>query len=240
VGYQTIFRRYEFKYLLKREEKERLLDQISCLLQSDLYPQSTVRNIYFNTENDLLIRRSMEKPIYKEKLRIRSYRKASCDSTVFVELKKKYRHVVYNRRVSLAEKDAREWLCGSGRRENPTQIEKEIDYFLNFYSSLKPSLFLSYDRVAFADSGESDLRITFDENILFRQEALDLREDVWGTPLLPEDKVLMEIKCAGGMPLWLTNVLSREKIYKTSFSKYGTAYLNFIISNSKENKTYAG
>ena len=170
MGYQTIFRRYEFKYLLKREEKERLLDQISCLLQSDLYPQSTVRNIYFNTENDLLIRRSMEKPIYKEKLRIRSYRKASCDSTVFVELKKKYRHVVYKRRVSLAEKDAREWLCGSGRRENPTQIEKEIDYFLNFYSSLKPSLFLSYDRVAFADSGESDLRITFDENILFRRK----------------------------------------------------------------------
>lgn len=131
------------------------------------------------------------------------------------------------------------WLCGNdGGRD--TQICREIDYFRRFYGTLRPTVFLAYDREAYYGAPDEDLRITFDENILFRHEALDLREDVWGTPLLPEDKVLMEIKCAGGMPLWLTNVLSREKIYKTSFSKYGTAYLNFFISSSKENKTYAG
>ena len=38
----------------------------------------------------------------------------------------------------------------------------------------------------------------------------------------------MEIKCSGGIPLWMTQVLSREKIFKSSFSKYGTAYQTLI------------
>ncbi|MFR5070858.1 MAG: VTC domain-containing protein [Bianqueaceae bacterium] len=94
-----------------------------------------------------------------------------------------------------------------------------------------PAVFLSYEREAFYSRDGSDFRITFDDHILCRQEDLSLRSEVYGTPLLPEDMALMEIKCSGGIPLWMTHVLTENQIYKTSFSKYGTAYQNIIFPN---------
>ena len=122
-----------------------------------------------------------------------------------------------------------EWISGERHCHKHTQIANEIDYFLDYYKTLHPVVFLSYEREAFYARDGSDFRVTFDDTILCRQEDLSLESDVYGTPILPEGKVLMEIKCSGGIPLWMTHVLSKEHIYKTSFSKYGTAYRTLIF-----------
>ena len=229
MAFQTVFKRYELKYMLTLEQKEKILEAMSPYMQLDKYGRTTIRNIYFDTDSYRLIRRSIEKPAYKEKIRIRSYSQATADSTVFVELKKKYEKVVYKRRLPLCEADAMSWVC----RENPcpvnTQISREIDYFIDFYGKLNPTVLLSYEREAYYDKGGGDFRVTFDDNILARQTNVNLCSTTYGTPILPEGKVLMELKCSGGIPLWMVEVLSRERIYKTSFSKYGTAYSTLIF-----------
>lgn len=229
MAFQTVFKRYELKYMLTLEQKEKILEAMSPYMQLDKYGITTIRNIYFDTDSYRLIRRSIEKPAYKEKIRIRSYYQATADSTVFVELKKKYEKVVYKRRLPLCEADAMAWVC----REDPcpvnTQISREIDYFINFYCKLNHTVFLSYEREAYYDKGGGDFRVTFDDNILCRETDVNLCSTTYGTPILPEGKVLMELKCSGGIPLWMVEVLSRERIYKTSFSKYGTAYSTLIF-----------
>lgn len=223
--------------MLTCEQKKRVLQAIAPYMRPDRYGKTTIRNIYFDTEDYRLIRRSIEKPAYKEKLRIRSYAQATDDSTVFVELKKKYEKVVYKRRLPLSQKDAMSWICREAPCPVDTQISREIDYFIDFYGGLKPTVFLSYEREAYYENTVGDLRVTFDDRILCRQEDVSLTSPAWGAPILDEDKVLMEIKCSGGIPLWLTEVLSRERIYKTSFSKYGTAYQNLIFPNIYQTKS---
>lgn len=229
MGVQTVFKRYELKYMITTEQKKRILEAIKPHIEPDQYGRTTIRNLYFDTDTYLLIRRSIEKPKYKEKLRLRSYQKANPDTTVFVELKKKYQSVVYKRRISLPYQDAMDWLTGKKEGPDRTQISQEIDYVTDYYKTLHPTVFLSYEREAFYEKEKADFRVTFDENILVRQTDLSLEAEPSGTPILPENRVLMEIKCAGGIPLWMTEVLSREKIYKTSFSKYGTAYRHLIF-----------
>lgn len=226
---QTVFQRYEIKYLLTLEQKQKVLAAMKPYMQLDQYGRTSIRNLYFDTDTYLLIRRSVEKPLYKEKLRIRSYGKADPDSMVFVELKKKYKHIVYKRRLSLPIAEAVAWTGKKAPCPKHTQIAREIDYFIDYYGILRPTVFLSYEREAFYANDGSDFRVTFDDHILCRQEDLSLTSEVYGQPLLPEGMVLMEIKCAGGIPLWMTHILSQERIYKTSFSKYGTAYTTMIF-----------
>lgn len=240
MAYQAVFTRHELKYLLTGEQKQRLMAAISPYMALDRYGKTTIRNLYFDTDNYRLIRRSIEKPAYKEKLRIRSYCQAAADSDVFVELKKKYQGVVYKRRLKLPEQDAVRWLSGSADWEAPSQISREIDYFRRHYHPLLPTVFLSYDREAYYCRAGGDLRITFDDNILVRQGDLSLESPIYGTPILPSGLTLMEIKTAGAIPLWLTAFLSEEKLYKTSFSKYGTAYQTLIFPNCTGGNVYAG
>ena len=276
MAFQTVFKRYELKYMITREQKDRILRAMEPYMVQDKFGRSTIRNIYFDTDDFILARHSIAKPDFKEKLRIRSYAAASPDSTVFVELKRKFDHVVYKRRVALPENFAMKWTQGfAGRLSSsstahsgtagsvtgkttggngagnlhselsavPPQMTSEINYFLNYYGTLRPAVFLSYDRLAYrmrdipaagsdadmpAAQTAPDFRVTFDENILFRDYDMSLGSDIYGTPLLEDGKVLMEIKCSGGIPLWMTQVLSEEHIYKTSFSKYGTAYSRYI------------
>lgn len=229
MAFQTIFKRYELKYILTTEQKEKIITAMEPYMQPDKYGRTTIRNIYYDTDTYLLIRRSIERPLYKEKLRIRSYSKAESDIIVFVELKKKYKNVIYKRRIPLPESRATSWVEGKEDCPKNTQITDEINYFLKFYKRLHPTVFLSYDREAFYGKDDSDFRVTFDDNILCRQDDLSLKSDVYGTPILPKGKTVMEIKCSGGIPLWMTQILSREHIYKTPFSKYGTAYKTLIF-----------
>ena len=229
MSYQAIFKRYEIKYMLTRQQKARLLRVMSAHMALDQYGRTTICNLYFDTPSYRLIRRSLEKPAYKEKLRVRSYGTAKADSPVFVELKKKYEDVVYKRRVSMPNREAAAWLRGAAAPKEQSQITREIDYVRGYYDDLKSVVFLSYEREAYFARDGGDFRVTFDENILCREDHLTLTDGAWGTPLLPAGMVLMELKTPGGLPLWMTQFLTREHIYKTSFSKYGTAYQTLIF-----------
>ena len=232
---QTVFRRYELKYLLTEPQKQAILQAMTGRMKPDAHGKTTIRNIYYDTADYRLIRCSLEKPQYKEKLRLRSYARADTDSPAFVELKKKYDGVVYKRRISVPLEDALGWLAE--RQQGPdTQIGAEVDYFLAYYGPLYPVLFLSYQREAYFAESDPDFRVTFDDRILCRQEDVSLSSRIYGTPLLPEGTVLMEIKCAGGIPLWMTRLLTGERLYKTSFSKYGTAYEKLIYPRLRAQK----
>ena len=231
VAYQMTFKRYELKYLMTREQKERILHAMESYMKLDQYQRTTIRNIYYDTDDFRLIRRSLEKPVYKEKLRVRSYQRAGEEDPVFVELKKKYKSVVYKRRVTLPNEQVMNCLNEGKHLPKESQIADEIFYFCRYYENLHPAMFLSYEREAYYSLDESDFRVTFDENILYREEELSLSKEAYGTPILEPDQTLMEIKTSGGIPLWMTKVLSEEKIFKTSFSKYGRAYQMHFLKN---------
>lgn len=239
MKYQAVFKRYEIKYLITREQKQAILGAMAPYMRPDKYGRSTIRNIYLDTDDYILARHSIARPDYKEKIRIRSYKKAEADSEVFVELKRKCDHVVYKRRIALPEADAMKWIAGSRNdaierecKAASAQVTDEIEYFCSLYPGLRPTVYLSYDREAYRMNDGSDFRVTFDSNIRTRNYDISLESDVYGTTLLDEDKVLMEIKCSGGIPLWMTEALSAGHIYKTSFSKYGTAYQNLIFPSA--------
>ena len=187
MAYQTIFKRYEIKYLITREQQKRIKTAIIPFMKPDEYGKSTIYSLYFDTPNHLLIRRSLEKPAYKEKLRLRSYGQARPDSTVFIEIKKKYQSVVYKRRVSVSEENARAYFEKNRPLPTQNQITAEIDYFFQQYPGLCPAVFLSYEREAFYAKDGIDFRLTFDENILWREDSLSLCAGTFGNRVLPGD-----------------------------------------------------
>lgn len=239
MSYQSVFSRYELKYLLNPAQKKHILGAMEGHMKLDAYGRTTIRNIYYDTPNYRLARQSLGRPVYKEKLRVRSYVQADPFTPVYVELKKKYDGVVYKRRIGLPEKEAMAWVAGAAPCSRDEQIVREIDWFRDFYACLEPKVFLSYEREAYFSLYGSDFRVTFDESILSRQRDLSLCGGVWGTPLLGPGQTLMEIKCAGGIPLWMVEVLSEQRIYKTSYSKYGTAYQTMIFPYLQGGRKYA-
>lgn len=174
-----------------------------------------------------LIRRSLDRPAYKEKLRLRTYRTPGADTEAFVEIKKKYDHIVYKRRVAMTYSEAQAYLDGGAAPEQ-SQISREIDWFLQFYQGIQPAMCICYDRLALFDQYQPELRVTFDSGIRWRTDDLDLSSGSAGEQLLPHDTCLMEIKIPGTTPLWLARVLSENAIFPTHFSKYGAAYQTML------------
>ena len=224
MAIQMIFKRYEYKYLLTSGQKDAFLKAAEKHLEPDAFGRSTICNLYFDTPRYLLIRRSLENNIYKEKIRLRSYGRAQPSGPAFIELKKKYEKVVYKRRVCAEYRNAFQYLQGKDHTIAYSQIRAELDYALTQYSGLGPALDLSYDREAYYSREDPTLRITFDENIFWRKEELDLSAPIYGRELLEDGQVLMEIKAGCAIPLWLTHFLTEQNIYQTSYSKYGNAY----------------
>lgn len=220
------FERYEIKYLLTKDTYQKLLDKIIDKIEPDKFGKTLIRSIYYDTVDDLLIRRSIEKNVYKEKLRIRTY--GLDNKKVFLEIKKKYLGKVYKRRISLNYNDVNRFLT---EKNDKTQIGKEIISFCNHYKDLKPKMLIMYERDAYFRRG-TDLRITFDKNISYRNFDLNFNDNLEGEKVINSDYILMEIKVMHTMPIWLVKILSELKIYKTSFSKYGLAYKN-ILSEGK-------
>ena len=179
MGVKNIFKRYELKFMLTTQQYIQLKELMKKYMQGDEFGKSTICNLYFDTPDYLLIRHSIEKPVYKEKLRLRSYGTPKTDSTVFAELKKKYKSVVYKRRIGMSEQAAMKFLC-ERKPVKDTQITREIDYFLDFYNNPKPMVYLSYEREAFFSKTDSDFRMTFDRNILWRDYDLSLCKGVYG------------------------------------------------------------
>lgn len=233
--YQTIFERVEKKYLLTETQYREISPLLQSHMQADPFAHSLIHNLYFDTPNYQLIRTSLEKPVYKEKLRIRSYGVPKGDSEVFVELKKKYQGVVYKRRISLDYASAIAFLCyGVPITCKELQILKEIQYFLDYYGPLQPAMVVSYERDSFFCPNDQDLRITFDSQLLYRDYDLNLTQGVYGQSLFQEKVYLMELKCYGAMPLWLSQLLNTCEVYPHSFSKYGKAYENMVGKQSAD------
>ena len=234
------FKRYELKYMLTRKQVMLLKQAMAGHMELDRFGHSTIRNIYLDTDSFRLIRRSIEKPLYKEKLRIRAYGKAGQDDDVFVELKKKFERVVYKRRLTLPNRAVMDALERGVPLPAEGQIAREIEAFRDFYGpTLKPAMFLSYEREAFFPVDGEDFRLTLDENILWRTDHIDLGTSCWGTALLGPDQVLMELKTPGGIPLWMVRFLSENQIRKISYSKYGTAYGQMMTILTKGGRRYA-
>lgn len=222
---QNLFKRYEIKYLLGKQELDAVMSAFPGRMIDDEYGETTVCSLYFDTPDCRIIRRSLEKPFYKEKLRLRSYGAVDENGTVFLELKKKYDSIVYKRREKMSLKEAESFLANPNAN---SQITAEIAYFLSLYRGAKPATFIGCRRQAYYGANDRDLRITFDKDIVWRNHDLDLRAGAYGNPILQGDNCLMEIKTAGAMPLWLAKVLADNKIYPTSFSKYGRAYESLL------------
>lgn len=218
-----IFQRYEKKYILNMQQYEQFLKRVSSYLEVDQYGESTICNLYYDTASYELIRTSIEKPEYKEKLRLRSYGIPEEGDTAFIEIKKKYDGIVYKRRIELAIEQAAAYLDEGMEPDLDSQIKREIDYCIQFYD-LSKKMYIAYDRTAMYGIYDDSVRVTFDKRIRYRMNDLELQKGDHGIYILPEDKVLMEIKVAGAYPLWMTEILSDLAIYPGSFSKYGNSY----------------
>ena len=238
MAYQDVFERYELKYFLTASQKRLLQNEMKGRLSLDEYGRTTIRNIYYDTDSFRLIRDSLDHPVYKEKLRVRSYQRADLADMVFVEIKKKYEDVVYKRRVAMPKLAAENWIDSGTELHFQNQITSEIDYFIRFYEGIEAKVFLSYEREAFKGISDPEFRLTLDENVLARDTELDLGSDIWGTPLLPCNTTLMEVKIAGAMPMWLAKFLSENNVSKVSFSKYGTYYKEYLRTNQRSERSY--
>ena len=228
---QYTFQRYEQKYRITSVQQTRLLRALEEYMVPDDYGQYSICNIYYDTPDWQLIRHSLEKPCYKEKLRLRSYGTPGEEDPVFLEIKKKVEGMVYKRRTQLPSAAAPRYLAGDETLSPGDQVSREIDWFQYLYHSV-PRVFLAYDRVALAGREEPGLRITFDRQLRWRDRELDLAAGDWGAPLLPEDAVLMEIKLPGRAPFWLSRLLGELEIYPISFSKYGYCYQHYLRKNT--------
>lgn len=228
MAVQKVFKRYEYKYLLTREQKELLQNVMEEYMIPDEYGKSTICNLYFDTPQYLLIRRSIENKVYKEKVRLRTYGRAEPAGEAFIELKKKYKKVVYKRRICTEYEKAIQYLCRGERVVGESQIGEELDYALRLYQGIRPAMWLSYEREAFYGKEDHELRMTFDQNILWRTEDLDLSSPIYGRSLLDEDQKLLEIKVGHAIPLWLSHFLTENKMFRTSYSKYGNAYRTLL------------
>lgn len=240
-----VFNRYEHKYMLDKETFFKVLKIMDDHMVIDSHNEGhkpyTIANIYFDTPDDYLIRTSLEKPEYKEKLRLRSYGVPSLNSKVYLEIKKKFNGIVNKRRTTIRLNEAYHFAA-SGKAPEPkeymnVQVLREIEYFLNIYN-LSPKLYLAYDRIAYFEKGNADLRISFDMNIRSRRYDLALENGDYGDKLLPDDICLMEIKTSLAKPLWLTHILTELDIKRISFSKYGTEFKNMINHPQSEEAEY--
>ena len=219
-----IFKRVEKKYLLNGIQRKVLMEKLEGRIEEDVYGKYSISNIYFDTVDNELIRESLDKPVYKEKLRLRSYGTPKDGDKVFLEMKKKWKGVVYKRRVEFPYSAAMDYIeKGIYPEEYDCQILKEIDYMIKYYG-LRPDTFLAYDRRAYVLCEDKNIRFTIDEKIRSRKYDLKLSAGDKGKLLMDDDMSLLEIKAPAALPLWFVQIMSELGIYSTSFSKFGRVY----------------
>ncbi len=227
---QKVFNRYEKKYMLTRQQYEAIRQRMEPYMEKDQYGLHTIRNIYYDTEDDELIRTSLEKPKYKEKFRVRCYGEPNAESNYFLEIKKKYKGIVNKRRIVMKPQEAKAYLENGEKPKEQSQIFREVDYVWNHYQ-LMPKVYLAYDRIALFGKEDAEFRVTFDQNIRSRDFDLLLEKDTDTTKLLKDGYYLMEVKISNAMPLWFVKVLTELEIHSTSFSKYGNVYRRNLEKN---------
>ena len=219
-----VFRRRELKFLLNEAQCEAIQSLLHQRMEPDSHGLNTICNLYYDTPDYRLIRHSLEHPVYKEKIRLRCYGRATEDADVFLELKKKYKGIVYKRRVKVTEPEGMAFMERTGALRKQGQISRELLYFRDFYQNLSPKVYLCYDREAWYDPVDKGFRMTLDRNVRYRTADLSLASPFGGREILKPGQTLLEVKAEGAVPIWLVDILNREEIRKQSFSKYGRAY----------------
>ena len=238
MSYKNIFARYETKYIITPAQQAFIRSELKDKIRDDEYGKSLICNLYYDTPDFRLIRRSIEKPVYKEKLRVRSYGAVGANGTVFAEIKKKYEKTVYKRREAMTSREA-QILLEKGLAPRSTQIIRELNYARTFYGELEPRMFISYNREAFFGVDDPDFRLTFDTDVIARNYDLTLAKGAYGTELTDRNTVLMEIKTGNAIPFFMLDVIKKLGIYPASFSKYGAAYTTMLNDNYKGGLNYA-
>ena len=222
------FRRIEKKYIIDKKQFELIKKGIEKEMYLDPHGKSTICNLYLDTNDYSLIKHSLERPIYKDKVRIRSYNVANTKSDVYLEIKKKYDGIVSKRRIKAKLQDIYAYLNKKNEIPNSeSQVSKELDYYFKYYD-LHPTAYITYDREAYYAKNDNGFRITFDTNITARDYDLALDKGIYGKKIFEQDKILMEIKTLGGIPMWYTKMMSEYEIRPGHFSKYGATYLQII------------
>ena len=223
AGPIVVMKRYEVKYLLTAEQTSFLKEHLKGHMALDQYGRTSIASLYYDTPDYRLIRTSVEKPPFKEKIRLRSYGLATDESPVYLELKRKADGIVYKRRVQSTIPRVDKFFSGDGDICAGGQINREITYFRDYYGTLVPACLIIYDREAYFEP-DGDLRLTIDFNPRYRMQSLNLTTSMEGTLLRPPGHTILEVKVQQAMPLWLTRILDEGRIYKSSFSKYGEAF----------------
>lgn len=231
-----VFRRRELKFLINAQQRQFMEQVLAERMVPDSYGCSTICNLYYDTPDYRLIRRSLEGPVYKEKLRLRSYGQVGPGVDVFLEMKKKYLGIVYKRRIRVTEPEAMAFMLCRKPLAKQSQIGRELEYFRDYYATLAPRVYLCYDRMAWFDKTDPGLRLTMDRNIRYRTDGLSLTAQPGGRAILPEEVSMMEVKAQGAIPLWLASLLSEQRIRKDSFSKYGRAYTELLQNGLTESR----
>ncbi len=224
----VVMKRYELKYLLSGEQTEFLRTRLQGHMEPDCFGRTSIASLYYDTPDYRLIRQSVEKPQFKEKIRLRSYGLADEGSPVFLELKRKAYGIVYKRRVQSTIPLVHRFFAEEGDICAGGQINREITAFRDFYKTLVPSCLIIYDRTAYFEP-EGDLRLTIDEAPRYRTQELNLTSSMEGRLLLEPGWTILEVKVQQAMPLWLSAILDEGKIFKGSFSKYGEAYRQQLL-----------
>lgn len=219
----AVMKRWELKYIVDAAQRRYLEGALQGHMKLDKYGVTPIASLYYDTPDYRLIRLSIEKPAFKEKIRLRSYGLATEESPVFLELKRKFEGIVYKRRVQSTIPFVERFFSGQGNIAADGQIAREIAYFRDYYGTLVPACLIIYDRAAYFEPG-GDLRLTLDGNPRFRIDSLNLVTSMEGQSLLPEGHAVLEVKVQEAMPLWLSRILDEGHIYRASFSKYGEAY----------------
>lgn len=233
-SYQMVFKRVEEKYILDVDKYNELMQKIKLKLVENEYPHSKILNIYYDTDKYDLAIKSIQKPTYKEKIRLRSYNVPKDDSKVFLELKRKCLGVVTKRRIGISLKNFNVYEEDRKLDINESlQIYSEIDYVFKKYN-LKPKIMVAYDRDSYYLEESKDIRITFDSNLRSRLDDLNLKKGDYGDNFFDKDIIIMEIKSCTAIPLWLVKILNELKIYPSSFSKYGEIYKKYIANKERK------
>jgi len=242
---QNIFRRCEKKYLITSEQGAALQRLIGCYTAIDRQGEYLIRDLYYDTANWDIISKSIEKPSYKEKLRLRLYGEYNSESQGFLEMKRRYDGIVYKRRIAFPLGELKNCSVREIVSADDSQISREISYFLKINPVLE-KIHIAYKRAAYIGIEDKGLRITFDRDIGFHLCSLISNKFDEYNPdndhqILDSNQMLMEIKTEGAIPLWLTRALSENNIFPVSFSKFGTCYARYIskLQDLQERKNVA-
>lgn len=228
----STFKRYEKKYLITAEQRDVLLPVLSKYMDLDSHcadgQNYSIYNIYYDDANSDIIRDSVNADIYKEKLRLRSYRIVrEPEDQVFLEIKKKNQGIGSKRRIKLKMGEVDNLIYRQAPPQNDgylnRQITGEILYFVETHP-VRPTVYLQYDRLALFGKDDLDFRITIDDNIRTRRNNFAFGPTQADRFLLEPGTYIMEIKFLGAMPMWLARELSEMRIFSRGFSKYGSEY----------------